>query len=229
MSGARILVVEDDASIRMGLEMALARQGFEVTSAADGREGLRLARSGGFDLIVLDIMLPGLNGHELLGRLRGAGDDTPVLILSARGAEMDRILGLDLGADDYVTKPFSVGELLARVRALLRRRAPAARGTIRFGEVALDLDRMEVRRGGQRVELTRTELEVLAALARARGRVLSREQILDAVWGPGHHGTPRTVDNFVAQLRAKLEADPAHPRHILTVRGFGYRLDGIES
>jgi len=220
----RVLVVEDDTSILLGVRMSLEREGYEVGAAQDGEAGLQRARGERWDLIVLDVMLPRLNGYELLSSLRAAGDQTPVLMLSARTAEVDRILGLDLGADDYVTKPFSVGELMARVRSALRRGAPQGHERWRFGEVEVDWDTREVRRAGVVVDLTPTELNVLAALLRARGRVLSREQVLDTVWDPAHEATARTVDNFIAQLRAKLERDPAAPRHLLTVRGAGYRL-----
>ena len=222
--GARILVIEDDPSILLGVRMSLEREGYEVGTAADGEAGLRSAREGRWDLIVLDVMLPRLNGYELLCTLRAEHDGTPVLMLSARTAEVDTIMGLDLGADDYVTKPFSIGALMARVRAALRRGEPQTRESWRFGEVEVDQATHEVLRGGTRVDLTPTEFNVLAALLRARGRVLSREQIMETVWDLAHDATPRTVDNFVAQLRAKLERDPAVPRHLLTVRGAGYRL-----
>lgn len=223
-SAARILVVEDDPSILLGLRMNLQREGYEVGLARDGEEGLARARGEQWDLILLDIMLPGLNGYELVCALRAERFRTPIVVLSARTAEVDKVMGLDLGADDYVTKPFSVVELLARVRAALRRAEQGGPPPLTFGEVTVDTDTREVRRAGAPVELTATEFDVLLALLRARGRVLSREQLLDAVWDPSHEGTPRTVDNFVAQLRAKLERDPASPRYILTVRGVGYRL-----
>lgn len=226
LTGRRILVVEDDPSILQGLELALRHEGYQVRTAANGRCGLDLARHGGLDLIVLDLMLPGRNGYEILAALRAAGDDTPVLILSARSDELDRIRGLDLGADDYVTKPFSLGELLARVRAMLRRRQQDDEAPLVVGPLVIDTATHEVLRNGRTVELTATEYQVLVLLARAGNRVLSRQRILDAVWGPGHHGSIRTVDNFIAQLRAKLEEDPASPRLIETVRGFGYRLRG---
>ncbi len=220
----RILVVEDDPSILQGLGLALRRQGYEVHTADDGQRGLELARHDRWDLIVLDLMLPGRNGYEILAALRAAGDDTPVLILSARSDEMDRIRGLDLGADDYVSKPFSLGELLARVRAMLRRRRRDEETALVVGPLEVDTASHTVLRDGRPVELTATEYQVLVLLVRAGDRVLSRQQILDAVWGPGHYGSIRTVDNFIAQLRSKLEEDPARPLLIETVRGFGYRL-----
>ncbi|MCC6526449.1 MAG: response regulator transcription factor [Polyangiaceae bacterium] len=219
---ARILVVEDDPSILLGLRMNLEREGYEVHGAEDGSHGLELACSGGWDLVILDIMLPGLNGYEILSSLRGQSIKTPVLVLSARTAEVDKVMGLDLGAEDYITKPFSVGELLARVRVALRRHRTEP-PTWRFGDVDVDPSTRVVRRGGAVVELTATEFKVLAALVRAGGRILTREQIFEAVWGARHHGTQRTIDNFVAQLRAKLD-DTDAPHHILTVRGVGYRL-----
>ena len=226
---ARILVVEDDPSILLGLRMNLEGVGYDVGVAEDGDTGLARAREGGWDLIVLDVMLPGMNGHELLAALRAAQDATPVIMLTARGAETDKIVGLDLGADDYVTKPFSLGELLARVRVILRRGrdthdTDAAEATWGFGEIVVRPATREVMRSGVPVELTQTEFDVLTALFGANGRILSRRQIMDAVWGPSHHGTERSVDNFVAQLRAKLEVDPASPEHLITVRGAGYRL-----
>jgi DNA-binding response OmpR family regulator len=220
----RILVVEDDASILLGLRMNLDREGYEVGTAVDGESGLRRARDEEWDLIILDLMLPKVNGYEFLCSLRADHNRTPVLILSARTAEVDKIMGLDLGAEDYVTKPFSVGELMARVRAALRRGAQPGETSWRFGDVVVDPSTREVRKAGAEVELTATEFNVVAALLRARGRILSREQIMDAVWDPAHDATSRTVDNFVAQLRAKLEDDPSSPRHLLTVRGVGYRL-----
>jgi DNA-binding response OmpR family regulator len=221
--GRRILVVEDDSSILLGLRMNLESDGYEVGVADDGEEGLRLARTERWDLIILDIMLPKVNGYEFLGTLRAERLSTPVLVLSARTGEVDKVMGLDLGAVDYMTKPFSVPELLARVRPGLRRGQPRP-SEWSFGDVAIDPDLRLVSKAGQEVLLTATEFRVLAALARAGGRPLSREQIFNTVWGPQHHGTPRTVDNFVAQLRAKLEDDPACPRHLVTVRGVGYRL-----
>lgn len=220
----RILVIEDDPSILLGVRMNLEGEGYEVVEAADGERGLTEAREGRFDLLILDVMLPKLNGYELLQALRASNVRTPVLMLSARSAELDKVMGLDLGADDYVSKPFSLAELLARVRAALRRRETREVEQWRFGEVVVNCETREVVRSGELVDLTATEFDVLAALIRARGRILSRRQIMDAVWGTGHHGTERTVDNFVAQLRSKLELDAADPQHLVTVRGVGYRF-----
>jgi DNA-binding response OmpR family regulator len=219
----RILCVEDDPSILLGLRMSLEREGYVVGTAEDGKTGLSLARDGSWDLVILDVMLPELNGYEFLGSLRAERITVPVVMLSARTAEVDKVMGLDLGALDYITKPFSVPELLARVRAALRRTEP---DTVpwRFGDVVVSPDTHQVHRRGEEVQLTATEFEVLAALVRARGRPLSRDDLFSAIWGPDHHGTARTVDNFVAQLRAKLEDDPTAPRHLVTVRGVGYRL-----
>jgi DNA-binding response OmpR family regulator len=223
---ATILLVEDDPSISMGLEMNLAAEGYRVLLASDGERGLELARAGGIALLILDVMLPRLNGFELLRTLRAERHTVPVVLLSARGAEMDKVMGLELGAEDYVTKPFSLAELLARVKAVLRRDAIArgVRQPIRAGAIEIDPATREVRRGGAPVELTATEFDVLVCLVEAGGRVLSREQIQAKVWGPAHHGTPRTIDNFVLQLRAKLEDDPSEAPHIVTVRGVGYRF-----
>lgn len=222
----RILIVEDDESIAMGLEMNLTAEGYQVQVAKDGEQGLALARGRGFDLLILDVMLPRLNGFELLRLLRGEGHIVPVVLLSARGAEMDKVMGLELGAEDYVTKPFGLAELLARVKAVLRRDAIARAdgAAIRVGALEINAATREVRRNGAPVELTATEFDVLHCLMEASGRVLSREQIQARVWGPAHHGTPRTIDNFILQLRSKLEDDPAKPRHIVTVRGVGYRF-----
>jgi len=223
-----VLVVEDDPSIAMGLEMNLVAEGYSVTVAADGRDGLVRARTG-VDLVILDVMLPELNGLEVVRTLRSEGNAVPVIMLSARGAEMDKVLGLELGAEDYITKPFSLAELLARVKAVLRRDA-IARGNngpapaMTVGHIRIDPSTREVRRGAALVDLTATEFDILLALVQMNGKVLTREEIQARVWGPTHHGTPRTIDNFVLQLRTKLEDDPANPRHLVTVRGVGYRF-----
>lgn len=223
-----VLVVEDDESISMGLEMNLTAEGYHVLVAADGEEGLALAR-GEIDLLILDVMLPRLNGFELLRVLRNERRTMPIIMLSARGAEMDKVMGLELGAEDYITKPFGLAELLARVKAVLRRDAIARAvegAPIRSGDLEINTSTREVIRRGERVDLTATEFDVLYCLVEAGGRVLSREQIQAKVWGPTHHGTPRTIDNFILQLRAKLEDSPTEPGHIVTVRGVGYRFVG---
>jgi DNA-binding response OmpR family regulator len=222
-----ILVVEDDPSITMGLEMNLQAEGFRVLLAQDGERGLELARQPGVDLVILDIMLPKLNGFELIRTLRGEGNDVPVIMLSARGAEMDKVMGLELGAEDYVTKPFGLAELLARVRVVLRRngKIKAERDqALRTGSLEINVATREVKRASRLVDLTATEFDVLLCLVESQGRVLSREEIQAEVWGPGHHGTTRTVDNFILQLRAKLEDEPTEPKHLVTVRGVGYRF-----
>lgn len=218
-----IVVVEDDRSIAAGLQMNLRFEGHEVRVAHDGSAGLRLALEPDVDLLVLDLMLPELNGYEVLRELRRRSTELPVLLLSAKGAEADKVMGLDLGADDYVTKPFSLQELLARVKAQLRRRD--RRKVTRFGTVEVDLETQQVRRGGNPVPFTPQEFRLLLALLDSRGRTLTREQLLDLAWGLGYEGTARTVDTFMRQLRVKLEEDPEDPRHLLTVRGMGYRFE----
>jgi DNA-binding response OmpR family regulator len=226
--GKRILVVEDDESITLGLQMNLEAEGYAVTVAVDGEEALGQVRESPPSLVILDVMLPRVNGFEVLRRLRNDGFRMPVIMLSARGAELDKVMGLELGAEDYITKPFGLAELLARVKAVLRRDAMGraeATEIVRAGAIEIDTAARRVTVSGSSVPLTATEFDVLMALVEARGRVLSREQILAKVWGPSHHGTLRTIDNFVLQLRNKLEADPAEPRHLVTVRGVGYRFE----
>jgi DNA-binding response OmpR family regulator len=228
--GRSILVVEDDPSIALGLRINLEGEGYEVLSAEDGERGLALAIERGPDVILLDVMLPKMNGLQVLQAIRERDLAMPIIMLSARTGEMDKVAGLELGAEDYVAKPFSLAELLARVRAALRRgprpaEAPAPVVRV-FGDVRVDLSARTVARGGAPLEITATEFDVLQCLVQARGIALSRDEIFTRVWGPNHHGTPRTIDNFIQQLRAKLETDPQKPRHLLTVRGIGYRFDG---
>lgn len=245
----RILVVEDDPSILLGLRMNLSAEGYEVGIAEDGKSGLERVLSERWDVVILDVMLPKLNGFEVITHIRAAGDDTPVLMLSAKSAEADKVMGLELGAEDYITKPFGIAEVLARIKVALRRRprhlavVPAAEGAasapasvppppaaadeskpLRFGEIEIDARTREVRRNGALVEMTATEFDILHSLAAVDGAVLSRQAIFERVWGPNHHGTPRTIDNFMAQLRQKLEPDSERPKHLVTVRGVGYRL-----
>ncbi len=222
-----ILVVEDDPAIAMGLRINLEKEGYVVRAESDGAIGLDAARDTRPDLLILDVMLPNKNGFEILQTLRREGYAMPVIVLSARTGEMDKVTGLELGAEDYVAKPFSLAELLARVRAALRRghHAPPPSRNFVFGDVVIDVDAREVRRGGKVVEMTATEFDVLMCLVESRGRALTREAIFQKVWGPNHHGTPRTIDNFIQQLRAKLEPTPQEPKHFHTVRGVGYRFD----
>lgn len=224
-------MVEDEPAILRGLQDNLRLESFEVLTAADGEAGLRLATESKPDLIILDLMLPKMSGYEICRKLRGSGVNTPILILTARGEEADRVLGLDLGADDYVTKPFSIRELLARVRALLRRSQTAGSSTtaeamqlLRFGKVLLDFQKYEASKDGRPVDLTRKEFGIVRFLASRPGIVVSRDELLNEVWGYDAYPTTRTVDNHIASLRAKLEPDPANPRHFLTVHGVGYKF-----
>jgi DNA-binding response OmpR family regulator len=224
----RVLVVEDDPSIMLGLRINLEAEGYAVQSAEDGERALSLVRGEAPDLVILDIMLPKMNGLQVLQTLRREGHAMPIIILSARTGEMDKVTGLELGAEDYVAKPFSLAELLARVRAALRRgpRVMEQPRTLHeFGDVRVDVAARTVLRGAVALEMTATEFDVLVCLIEARGVALSREAIFSRVWGPNHHGTPRTIDNFVQQLRSKIEPDPAKPRYLVTVRGIGYRFD----
>ena len=228
---SRILVVEDEPAILRGLADNLERELHDVLTAADGEIGYQLIKQKKPDLVILDLMLPKLSGYEVCRKMRAEGIATPILMLTARGEETDRVVGLDLGADDYVTKPFSVRELLARVRALLRRGQPATATALldelTIDDVSIDFRRYEARKtgspAGTPLEMTRREFQILRALASRAGEVVTREELLNQVWGLEVYPTTRTVDNHVAGLRAKLERDPAQPRHLLTVRGVGYK------
>jgi len=223
-----ILVVEDDLAILRGLKDNLEYESYEVLTAGDGGSGYQLVKEKKPDLVILDIMLPRMSGHELCRKVRGEGIMTPILMLTARGEEKDRVTGLDSGADDYVTKPFSVPELMARVRALIRRvqhfKTGDLPGEMRFDDVEVDFKCFEARRAGEVLEMSRKEFGVLRLLAARDGEVVRRDELLDEVWGYDQFPTTRTVDNHIALLRGKLERDPARPRRILTVYGVGYRL-----
>ncbi len=223
---SRILVIEDDPAILRGLADNLKFESYEVLTATDGEAGYRLLREKKPDLIILDLMLPKLSGYELCRKARSEGLTTPILMLTARGEEADRVLGLDLGADDYVTKPFSVRELLARVRALLRRAHPPAAlpDELHFDDVVVNFRSYEARKGKKTLEMTRKEFGVLRLLAAHAGEVITRDDLLNEVWGYENYPTTRTVDNHIALLRAKLEEDASEPRHLLTVHGVGYKF-----
>jgi DNA-binding response OmpR family regulator len=234
--GDKVLVVEDEATLLETLEYNLSRQGYEVYTAADGPTALEIARRERPDVIVLDIMLPGLDGFEVCRILRQEMS-VPILMLTARAEELDRVLGLEMGADDYLTKPFSMRELMARVKALLRRvrlireELAAENGAVggeelAFGDLTIDLARHEVLLRGEPLRLKPKEYELLVFLVRNRGIVLSRDLILERVWGWDYDGGSRTVDVHVRWLREKIEPDPAHPIRIITVRGVGYRFEG---
>jgi len=221
-----ILVVEDDPAILRGLKDNLLAESYEVLTAPDGEVGYRLICEQKPDLVILDLMLPRMSGYEVCRKLREEGNATPILMLTARGEEADRVLGLELGADDYVTKPFSVRELLARVKALLRRANPPRPlpEELRFDDVVVDFQRYEARKAGQRLEMTRKEFGVLQYLASRSGEVVRRDELLEEVWDYKNYPTTRTVDNHVLSLRTKLEGKPAEPRHLITVHGVGYKF-----
>jgi two-component system alkaline phosphatase synthesis response regulator PhoP len=221
-----ILIAEDEAGIALGLEDDLTMEGYKVEVATDGLTAARRARETPFDLVILDVMLPGKDGFEVCRELRRSGLTTPILMLTARTQEAEKVLGLELGADDYVTKPFGTRELRARVRALLRRSSSASREIYAFGDVEVDFDRAELRRNGEAVELTPIEFRLLALFIKSRGRVLSREQLLAGAWDGTVFASDRVVDNHIANLRRKIEADVADPRYLRNVRGLGYRFDG---
>ncbi len=222
----RVLVVEDDAAILRGLTDNLEAESYVVLTARDGEAGYAILEQEEPDLVILDLMLPKLSGYEICQRARSEGMTVPILMLTAKGTESDRVLGLDLGADDYVTKPFSVRELLARVRALLRRgqSADAVPDELEFDDVVVDFRSFEARKGDDVIKLTRKEFGTLRFLAGRRGEVVRRDELLREVWNYKRYPTTRTVDNHVASLRSKIEKDPSDPRHLLTVHGVGYKL-----
>lgn len=226
----KVLVIEDNANLAFGLTRSLESEGYEVEAAEDGLRGFEMAKTGNADLIVLDLMLPGMDGYTILKQLRAAGKDVPVLILTARGEEADKVFGFRLGADDYVTKPFSLSELMARVEAILRRAKGADRRdgdsvVEEFGEVSINTSARTVKKADSDVALTPKEFDLLLSLVRRRGAVASRLDLLKEVWGHQAEVMTRTVDIHIAELRRKLEDDPSTPRHILTVWKAGYRLE----
>lgn len=222
---ARILIVEDEPDIALGLQLDLHNEGHDVEIATDGEEGSRRARQPDWDLILLDVMLPSMDGFEVCRDLRRVKVRTPILMLTAKAQEAEKVMGLDMGADDYVTKPFSPRELRARIRALLRRAAPETDPVYHIGDCEVDFSRAELRRAGVRVDLTAIELKMIEIFLRNETRVVTRTQVIDEVWGRDVFVTDRVVDTHIVKLRRKIEANPAEPRHIVSVRGIGYRFE----
>ncbi|HEY3354134.1 MAG TPA: response regulator transcription factor [Polyangia bacterium] len=222
----KVLIVEDEPDIVRGLRDALEFEDYEVLSAQEGREGVRLARERSPDCVILDLMLPDLNGYQVCSEIRGFNAVVPIIILTARGQESDKIRGLESGADDYVTKPFSVAELLARIKAIFRRlyRMPASGATFAIGQTEVDTAKQVLVQGRKVTPLTFYEVELLKLLFERAEQPVSRDEILDKIWGIEAYPTNRTVDNFIVKLRRKLEGDHKKPKHILTVYGYGYKL-----
>jgi DNA-binding response OmpR family regulator len=225
MHGSSVLIVEDDPSLLRGLKDNFEAQNYRVQLARNGREALAIAFASPPDLLILDIMLPKLNGYEICRALRAKGHDMPIIMLTAKGQEEDIVRGLELGADDYVTKPFSIRELMARAKAFLRRREAVASTVLHFGECKLDLAAHKLFRNGEEVSLTAKEFRLLEFLTKRPGRALTRDQILDGVWGNDIMVNDRSVDRCVTTLRAKIESDARHPCHIQTIRDIGYRFE----
>ena len=224
---SKILIIEDEHDLLEGLKKKLSKEGYVVFGTPDGMEGLDLARQQNPDVVLLDVMLPGIDGFEVCRRLREEGLNMPVIILSAKSEEIDRVVGLEIGADDYVTKPFSMRELLARIRARLRehrKTSESEEAHCQIGAVQIDFHRFEATRDGKALSLTSKEFEILKLLFRFRGQVVKRQQMLAEIWGYNPEATTRTVDSHILRLRQKVEKDPTNPRHIQTVYGSGYRL-----
>jgi DNA-binding response OmpR family regulator len=222
----RVLIVEDEPSIALALDDDLRREGYETEVVSDGDAAVARGAAGAFDLILLDVMLPKRDGFEVCRELRRSGSGTPIVLLTARTQEAEKVLGLEAGADDYVTKPYSPRELRARVKAHLRRSARTMGEVYRFGDAELDFARCELRRNGRVVELSALELKLLIAFVKRSGRLLTRSQLLDEVWGRDTHVTDRVVDNQVTNLRKKIEPVPDRPQYLVSLRGLGYRFDG---
>jgi two-component system alkaline phosphatase synthesis response regulator PhoP len=225
----KILIIEDQEDLLKGLEINLNKEGFQVLKATRGEVGVNLAIKENPHLIILDVMLPGMSGLDVCRELRQKGIDVPIIMLTAKSDEIDRVVGLEIGADDYVTKPFSLRELIARIRARLRRQPPRTTETLaryRFGEVEIDFEKFRATRSGKPLEMTPREYDILRLLIRCRGEVVTRDRMLDEIWGYGVNTTTRTVDNHILKLRQKLEDDPANPQYILTIYGEGYKFVG---
>ena len=229
MSPWRVMIVEDEPDLLRGLEINLSAEGYSVITSTRGDTAVQDAIAGRPDLVLLDVMLPGKNGLDVCRELRSRGFDAPIIMLTAKAEEIDRVVGLEIGADDYVTKPFGLRELLARIRVRLRRYSapleqPGAK--LRFGDVEVDFDRHEAVRGSRRIELTGKEAAILRLLSQHSGEIVTRDRLLDEVWGYETYPTTRTIDNHILRLRQKLEVDPANPRHILSIYGEGYKFAG---
>jgi DNA-binding response OmpR family regulator len=224
----RVLVVEDEPNLAFALEADLTTEGYATTVAGTGPDALAAAARESFDLVLLDVMLPGKDGFDVCRELRRSGQKMPIILLTARAHNAEKVMGLDLGADDYVTKPFDPHELRARIRAVLRRSTATGdeQGEIyRFGDTEIDFGRAEVHRGGTVVDLSAIEFKLLSTFVKGRGRLFTRDQLLDAVWGPGVSLNDRVVDNHIVSLRRKIEAVPTDPKHLKNIRGLGYRFD----
>ena len=221
-----ILIVDDEKALVKGLKYTLEKEGFEVKAAYDGQEALDFLQSNKADLIILDLMLPKVDGLEVCRRLRRQGNNTPIIMLTAKGDDVDKIIGLELGADDYVAKPFNPRELVARIRAVLRRTSNNIQsGIMTFGELIIDPDRRIVKVNGQTVELSVREFDLIVTMARRPGFTFTREMLLEQVWGHDYYGDPRVVDVYIRRVREKIEPDPAHPRWLITRWGVGYAFE----
>ena len=223
---ARILVIEDEPEMARGIQFNLEARGYEVKTAANGEDGLQAATAFAPHLVLLDVMLPKRDGYDVCRALRKSQPDLPIVMLTAKGQEHDVVLGLKLGADDYVKKPFGVGELMARIETVLRRSKVTGPASATFGDITVNFERYEATRDGQALDLTPKEFEMLKYFAGRRGEVVTRDALLDAVWGYSSMPTTRTVDTHIVKLRQKIERDPANPRHLVTVHGIGYKFLG---
>ena len=224
----RILVVEDEEDLLKGLDINLSKEGYRVLKASDGETGIKLAIKESPNLIILDVMLPGINGFDVCRELRGKGITIPIIMLTAKSEEMDRVVGLEIGADDYVTKPFGLRELIARIRARLRHQPVQSESLARyrFGDFEFDFEKLVAKRKGKALEMTPREFDILQLLIRCRGEVVTRDRMLEQVWGYDSYPTTRTVDTHILKLRQKIEDDPANPRYILSIYGEGYKFVG---
>jgi DNA-binding response OmpR family regulator len=232
MKQIKILVAEDDENIRLGLKDTLESEGYRVVEARDGKEAVHLVETGSFGLILLDIMMPEISGYDVCRKIRATDTHTPIIMLTAKGEEIDKVVGLELGADDYVTKPFGIHELLARISAVLRRSAPATPSkadklekNFMFAGFDVNVKTFQLERNNQRIDLSERELNLIRHFSNHKGEVLSRDNILNKIWGIDYLGTTRTLDQHIAQLRKKIESDPSDPKHIITVHGVGYRYN----